>query len=317
MSNRTTDVPSLIGSLRGRALSEWRLLKYSLDWQYLRNRSSAHLFRHNRPTLNTAQQKTAAELSRQGIAFPGYDDIGLSSDRWARLAAVVDAFAASERVQEGIRSFRTATGEMGSDAYIVKLLPQSPTLRVDEPLLDIGVSPAVLDVVNSYLGMWAKLIYTDVWHTIPVDIGRRIGSQYWHRDPEDQQMVKVYAYFASVGEGCGAMEYALESQAGGRYNQLWRWKPRGGHASRYPGDAEVEQAVPSSRRIPCYGNRGTFVFCDTAGLHRGGVATVAPRILATWTFVTPASLGFTSRRRFSVSSSSPAPDSAAAKFALT
>jgi hypothetical protein len=319
MSRATSIVRGLIWSFRRRAPSELRLLKYRLDYRYLRNRRSAHLFRSHRPTLSLSQQQTAAELTNRGIAFPSYDDIALPADRWARLAAVVDDFAATDRVREAIRGFRAvaATGEMASDAYIVKLLPPAPTLRLDHPLLEVGLSPAVLDVVNSYLGMWAKLIYTDAWHTIPVDIGKRIGSQYWHRDPEDQRMVKVYAYFGPVGEGCGAMEYVLESQAAGRYSGAWRWKPHSGQGHRYPGDAEVEQAVPAEQRIPCFGNRGTFVFCDTAGLHRGGVATTRPRILATWTFVTPASIGFTAGRRFTIEGDSRAPESLAARFALT
>jgi hypothetical protein len=319
MSRATSIVPRLIWSLRSRALPELRLLKYRLDSRYLRNRRSAHLFRSHRPTLSLSQQQTAAELTNRGIAFPSYDDIALPADRWARLAAVVDDFAASDRVREAIRGFRAvaATGEMASDAYIVKLLPPAPTLRLDHPLLEVGLSPAVLNVVNSYLGMWAKLIYTDAWHTIPVDIGMRIGSQYWHRDPEDQRMVKVYAYFGPVGEGCGAMEYVLESQGAGRYSGPWRWKPHAGRGHRYPGDAEVEQAVPPEQRIPCFGNRGTFVFCDTAGLHRGGVATTRPRILATWTFVTPASIGFTAGRRFTIEGDAAASETLAARFALT
>ena len=319
MSHATLDVPGLIGSLRRRAQSELRLLKYRLDYRYLRNQHSTHLFRSHRPPLSLSQRHTVAELTLRGVAFPGYEDIGLAADRWARLAAVVDDFAASDRVLEAIRGFRAvaATGEMASDAYIVKLLPPAPTLRLDDPLLEVGLSPAVLDVVNSYLGMWAKLIYTDAWHTIPVDIGKRIGSQYWHRDPEDQRMVKVYAYFGPVGEGCGAMEYVLESQVAGRYSGAWRWKPHAGRGHRYPGDGEVEQAVPAAQRIPCFGDRGTFVFCDTAGLHRGGVATTRPRILATWTFVTPASIGFTAGRRFTIEGDAGGSKSLAAKFALT
>jgi len=30
----------------------------------------------------------------------------------------------------------------------------------------ISLHPLVLDVVNSYLGLWSKLIYFDMWHTL-------------------------------------------------------------------------------------------------------------------------------------------------------
>jgi hypothetical protein len=36
--------------------------------------------------------------------------------------------------------------------------------------------------------------------------------------------------------------------------------------------------------------RGTIVFCNTAGFHRGGFSTTLPRILATVSYSSPASL---------------------------
>jgi hypothetical protein len=38
------------------------------------------------------------------------------------------------------------------------------------------------------------------------------------------------------------------------------------------------------------GPAGTLVFCNTSGFHRGGFSTTAPRVLATATYSSPASL---------------------------
>jgi hypothetical protein len=39
-------------------------------------------------------------------------------------------------------------------------------IMADNPLLNLALHPLVLDVVNSYLGLWSKLIYFDMWHTL-------------------------------------------------------------------------------------------------------------------------------------------------------
>jgi len=263
------------------------------------------------------QERVLRDLSTRGLAFARYDELGVSSSDWTRLRAIVDSFAASERVREAIRRFpeEFARREMRGDDYMVKLLPKNVTLPADHPLVTIGLSSAVLDVVNRYLDLWAKLIYTDVWHTIPFDPGRRIGSQDWHRDPEDSTLVKVYMYFSNVDATAGPLEYIPGSAPGGPHAEVWPWKPRG---ERYPPAAELEQLLGDVERVSCLGTPGTVILCDTGGFHRGGIATEKPRIAATWTFVRPASAKVTSERRFTVESSVDHTSlSPAARFALS
>ena len=44
--------------------------------------------------------------------------------------------------------------------------------------------------------------------------------------------------------------------------------------------------------------KGTIIFCNTSGLHRGGFVEAKPRVLATATYCSPASLRALSRRNF-------------------
>jgi hypothetical protein len=77
----------------------------------------------------------------------------------------------------------------------------------------------------------------------------------------------------------------------------------------------VEAVVPAPERILATGAAGTILFCDTSGLHRGGYATLSPRVLAQWAFVTPASV---LPRRFQVDwNAAHGSLSAAARFALS
>ena len=198
--------------------------------------------------------------------------------------------------------------------YIIGKYPEDrkPLITADNPLLNFGVHPLILDVVNSYLGMWSKLIYFDMWHTLPLNTDTRILSQRWHRDPEDRRKVRTFLYFCEVDTDAGAMEYLAGSQCGGPYGHVFEWKDPLGIP--YPPDGEVERQIPASQQVILKGTAGTLFFCDTTGFHRGGTAKKKPRILATGGYVTPASLH---GRRYDVDATVlSAPWSPAGKFAV-
>jgi hypothetical protein len=292
-------------------------LNYGTKWHLTRNPGSHRLLADHRPTLSAVQAGVVQELTSDGISFVDAAALGLDAADWGHLRGLVEEFADSAHVREASDRFRAALGRetLKSDAYIVKLHPEGPTLALDDPLLRLALRGPILDVVNAYLRLWSKLIYTDVWHTIPCEADQRIGSQFWHRDPEDRRMVKVYFYFSEVDEGAGPMEYVRDSASGRRYGNLWPWKPLS--TERYPREEDVDRLIPAAARVQCLGSPGTLVFCDTDGLHRGGTAKSRPRIAATWTFVTPASLGISSRRRFRVEGDAAVGHlSPAAQFAL-
>ena len=276
--------------------------------QVSRNPIGRSRFRSHVPALNAAQQRALQDLRRSGIAILDVLEIGLHTDALALLLAVGERFkAAAARLVAGAddpssslahnreRLGRYVAGEGRSDDYLIKLHREGPTLALDNPLLRVGLDAALLDVVNSYLGLFAKLNYTDMGHTVPAASPHRIGSQRWHRDYDDARLVKAYVYFADIHRESGAMEYVRGSQEGGRYRDLFPWRPR---VSRYVPDGGVEGRVLDSDRTVATGPAGTLVLSDTSGLHRGGPSISGQRVLATWTFVTPACL---LDRRFQVS----------------
>ena len=117
--------------------------------------------------------------------------------------------------------------------------------------------------------MWSKLIYFDMWHTLPLNTDTRFLSQRWHRDPEDRRKIRTFLYFSDVDTDAGAMEYLVGSHVGGPYEHVFPWKDPLGIP--YPPDGEVERQIPASQRVILKGPPGTLIFCDTAGFHRGGI----------------------------------------------
>jgi phytanoyl-CoA dioxygenase PhyH len=235
--------------------------------------------------LTGPQQRALASLAKTGIAIASFDELIEDEPLWQELRTDMDAFVASaeatfaERGKGGKKKFLIRRYERGKSK-----LPLKPALLpTDGPWLRYAAGDTLLDIVNAYRGVMTKLVDFDQWYTLPVgEDDQRVASQQWHRDPEDQHVVKVFLYFSDVDDEAGPLEYIPESAEGSRYGDLWPW---GKESPRYPPTEELEQAIPASDRIALTGPTGTLVICDTSGFHRGGYARSKPRILSTQTYV--------------------------------
>jgi len=251
-----------------------------------------------RQELNEVQRTAVEALEADGIAV--FDFVTLFGEElWRDALADVEPF---------IRETEEATRNVGEqprskDELIVRRLFHSPGFRVDgkkpekprfsirEPWLKIAASPLLVDIVNSYRGQLTRLYEVDEWFTVPYPrLGERIASQQWHRDPENEHVVKVFVYFTDVDEGAGPFEYVRGSSAGGRYDHLRPWAD----GYRYVEPVDLDAAVAPEDRLTVTGPRGTTIVCDTGGFHRGGFALTQPRVLTTSTYLPPD----TRKRRF-------------------
>ena len=147
--------------------------------------------------------------------------------------------------------------------------------------------------------MWSKLEYVDVWYSVPQpEAAERISSQRWHRDYNDKHLLKVFLYLVDVDESMGPFQFVAGSQPGGPYEDAWGWQPLG---QNYPTEQELESRIPASAVQTFTGPAGTLLFCNTAGFHRGGFSTTKPRVLATATYSSPASLAALTVRSYTYS----------------
>ncbi|HZO61940.1 MAG TPA: hypothetical protein VFB35_03065 [Gaiellaceae bacterium] len=254
------------------------------------------------PSLNDVQRAAADALRADGIAIVPFVDL-FGEELWGAAQADIEPF-----VRETEQAAR-ALGDRpaGKEEVIVRRFfdkaakngdgadGQKPTFSIDSPWLRIGASELLLDVVNDYRQRLTRLFYLDNWFTVPYpEADTRVASQRWHRDPEDEHIVKVFVYFSDVDEEAGPFEYVRGSTAGGRYGDLWSW----GEGHRYPPVDELEAAVAPGDRLTVTGPAGTVILCDTGGFHRGGFARTKPRILSISTYLRPDRK--TGKRRFDV-----------------
>jgi hypothetical protein len=135
-----------------------------------------------------------------------------------------------------------------------------------------------------------------MWYSVPqpADADRK-ASQRWHRDFNDKHLLKAFLYLVDVDEGTGPFEYVPGSAPGGQYADEWPWRPLG---ENYPPDGELEKRIPDDGIRTFTAPKGTMVFCNTSGFHRGGFATERPRVLATVTYSSPASLKSLTERSY-------------------
>jgi len=151
-------------------------------------------------------------------------------------------------------------------------------------------------------------------YSVPqAESSERVSSQRWHRDYNDKHLLKAFLYLVDVDEDMGPFQYVPGSQPGGPYADAWAWTPLG---QNYPTEEELEERIPASAAHAFVAPKATLIFCNTAGFHRGGFSTTDPRVVATATYSSPASLASLIERSYRFEGSLAELD-APVRFALT
>jgi hypothetical protein len=285
---------------------------YELHDRILSNRSSRRLWAGDHVELDEVQQRVLGELDERGYSLLSFDELFHDPQHWQELEAMRDRFVAETEADlaAGGDNVRVRAGK----EFVVRMHSYGVDVGLDDPWFRACVSHRMLDVANSYLRMWSKLEYLDVWYSVPQPAtGERISSQLWHRDYNDKHLLKAFLHLVDVDEEMGPFQYVPESQPGGRYADAWPWSPLG---QNYPSEQELEQRIPSSDVRTFTGPKASLLFCNTAGFHRGGFSTSAPRVLATVTYSSPASLASLTERSFGFTGSLDELD-AATRYSLT
>jgi hypothetical protein len=271
---------------------------YELHDRVLSNRSSRRRFAQHRPELDELQQDILGRLAGDGYAVVPFAELVPDSAVWtelereaARFASDTEAGLAAES-EGGEAALRRREGK----EFLVRKNAYGVELALDDPWLRLGYNRRLLDIANSYVGMWSKLEYVDLWYTPPIGGGERKSSQRWHRDFNDRHLLKAFLYLVDVDEDTGPFEYVPGSAPGGELDQLWPWRPLG---ENYPPEDELREKT-ADRTVTFTAPKGTLIFCNTSGFHRGGFAKTKARVLATVTYSSPASLAALTQQNYSV-----------------
>ena len=226
-------------------------------------------------------------LNRDGIAITSVNELG-TLGHFEELAGCVDRLM-GERHEELDRLKKQAgnSGPIGEKTFNVELLG-SP-LEFDPSCIyaRFALQESILSIANAYFGMRAELRYYNVWNTFATS-GEARESQLWHFDREDNYILKIFLYLDTVDDGAGPFTYAPGThRKGPRWNQNPEYFLE--NNVRRSTDEQMSKVVPQSEWIRALGQKGTLVFADTRGFHKGGEARDKDRLMYTCMFTSPAS----------------------------
>jgi Phytanoyl-CoA dioxygenase (PhyH) len=294
MHRQTTRLSSRVNRVAAAVERRGIVATYTLHDRLLSNRKARQRHGSAPLVLDDLQRHIVDSLDYQGYVVLPFADLISDASLCQEIDRMGDAFVAE--TEAALQSGEGLKVRPGKEFVARRYSFEGATITGDDPWFRAVASRRMLDVANAYLRLWPKLSYVDLWYTAPQEVDEeRVASQNWHYDFDDKHLLKAFLYLTDVDAETGPFEYVPGSQPGGRYHDVRPWTPMGyGRVS----DEDVAKSVPRDDIVTFTAPRGTLIFCNTSGLHRGGFATARPRVLATATYCSPASLASLSRRNF-------------------
>ena len=265
---------------------------YELHERLLGNRSARRRYASQEPQLDDTQRGIVEALDRDGYVTLTFTELAEERGRRSRRRAPHSSPRPSARSPRA-GAAKCGLARSSSSARTVSRESRSAATTRGS-VLRLAADARRRERVPR---LWSKLSYVDMWYTAQQPAtDERVASQNWHVDFDDKHLLKAFVYLSDVGAEHGPFEYIPGSQPGGRHHSVRPWTPMGN--GRVP-DEDVTRNVPAEEIATFTGPKGTLILCNTSGLHRGGFATAGPRVLATATYCSPASLKALSNRNYS------------------
>jgi hypothetical protein len=144
----------------------------------------------------------------------------------------------------------------------------------------------ILQIANAYFDMYIRIRSYNVLHTFTT-LGEASTSQLWHRDRDDlHYILKVFVYLSDVIDGAGPFMYAAGTHSKKKLRREPDYFLEDGYVMRSD-DSQMAEFVPPERWAKCVGPKGTIIFADTRGHHKGVGPRARPGIMYTCMFTSP------------------------------
>ncbi len=233
-------------------------------------------------------RRIITELDENGIAVASIDDAPALQKSFSALAAETDKILnARQEELEKLKSEANDETRIGAKTFIAQLLGQSVIFEAESAFARFALEETLLDIAENYFKMFVKMRYYNLWLTFATS-GKPRESQLWHYDREDKYILKVFVYLNDVDEGAGPFTYAPQTHPKGflRNSEPAYFVENG---VRRTTDEQMGKVVAPEHWRRATGKKGTIVFADTRGFHKGGEARTSDRLMFTCMFTSPAS----------------------------
>lgn len=258
-------------------------------WRYGFNFRPSVNYKLNFPAEFTANTgKIIDNLNRDGIAVTSTDELLADKTPLTELESAVESLLENRRDELAeIKSKAGEAGAIGDKTFNVELLGSEVEFDAESVFARFALQETFLNIANAYFGMLVKLRYYNVWQTFAT-VGAARESQLWHFDREDNYILKLFLYLKDVDEGTGPFTYAPKTH---RKGKLWGKQPEYSLEKNVmrSTDEQMSAVVPKENWVKGVGKKGTIIFADTRGFHKGGEARTDDRLMFTAMFTSPAS----------------------------
>lgn len=238
--------------------------------------------------LTRIETQIVNSLNRDGIAFTSVDCLLRESCGFNELNASTESIL-EDRKEEITKLKSKANDEkaIGDKTFNVELLGSEITFDADNIFAKFAINDSLLNIANAYFQMYAKLRYYNIWKTF-ASASQARESQLWHFDREDKYILKLFLYLDDVDEGAGPFTYAPGTHKKGKLSKLIpKYFLEGG--VRRTTDEQMNAVYPKEKWIKAIGKKGTIIFADTRGYHKGGEARTNDRLIYTCMYTSQAS----------------------------
>ncbi len=260
---------------------------FELTWRYLFNLQPTLSYKFSDRSVEGEAARVLKALNREGVAMTSAEALLGPGSCYHELCSTVEDLQAT-LAAEIIKAQTSAdeAGAVGEKKFILEYLGRNPRFDSGSVYARFALQRNILGIANAYLGMRSRLRYYNVWHTLPTKRDPR-ESQLWHRDREDYLIVKVFLYLCDVGDGAGPFTYAPSTHPKGNFRSEAAYSLEGN--VRRSTDDQMADVISPQKWFKGVGPKGTIIFADTRGYHRGGLAREQARVMYTAMFTSQAS----------------------------
>ena len=263
------------------------LKKTDLIWRYGSNFRSTVSFNTGRRTLTSHQQRLINDLNENGVAATTFGDLFGGDVLWHDLELAASDLLTARQEEITELKANADNGAIGDKTFNLECLGSEVMFDLNSIFAALALNSSMVAIANEYLGMHAKLRYYNVWYTAASSSKPR-ESQLWHFDREDNYILKVFLYLDDVDLGTGPFTYAPKTHRKGAHRSA-----RPDHITeggvRRTTDEQMSAVVPETTWVRGTGKKGTIIFADTRGYHKGGEARTRDRLMYTCMYTSPAS----------------------------
>ncbi len=237
--------------------------------------------------LTESDAEIVRSLNSDGVVVVPFDNLETDVG-FCELESAVNELVSS-RAPEISKLKHTANTDrlIGQKTFTLEMLGSEWTFDPTNIFARFALSRSFVNIANSYFRMQTRLRYYNVWYTSASETTAR-ESQLWHFDREDRYILKVFVYLSDVDIGSGPFTYAPGTHKKGRFSSI---APAffDENGVRRTTDEQMSNVYPPERWRVCTGMKGTVVFADTRGFHKGGEARTSDRLMFTCMYTSPAS----------------------------